>query len=79
MSNIRRERFIKIAEKRINRLLEDFRLFGNCSNKGNYEYNPEEIAAMFQLLDREYAAMKQRFEEEGIKKEFKFNDIQRNH
>ena len=61
--NVRRERFIKIAEKRINRILEDFRLFGNCSNKGNYEYTQEEISAMLN--------------DDGAKKEFKFDDIQR--
>ena len=75
--NVRRERFIKIAEKRINRILEDFRLFGNCSNKGNYEYTQEEISAMFKILEREFAAMKKRFNDDGAKKEFKFDDIQR--
>lgn len=69
MSNIRRERFMKIAEKRVNKILEDFRLLGNCSNKGNYEYTDEEVERIFKAIDKEYAALKKKFSDGGTKRE----------
>lgn len=62
MGNIRRERFVKVAPNRVNKILEDFRLLGNCSNKGNYEYTNEEVQKIFRTLDKEYANLKKRFE-----------------
>ncbi|MDY2913984.1 MAG: hypothetical protein SOV58_05085 [Candidatus Enteromonas sp.] len=69
MSNLRRERFRKIAEKRVNKIFEDFRLLGNCSNKGNYEYTEEEVERIFRAIDKEYAALKKKFSDRGAKKE----------
>ena len=42
----KRERFVRIAEARTNKILEMMRLLGNCSSKGNYEYTEEDIRKM---------------------------------
>jgi len=71
MSNIREERFKKIASKRVNKILEDFRLLSNCSNKGNYEYTEEDILKIFTAIDKEYKKCKNKFYGIKDKEEFK--------
>ena len=57
----KRERFLKLAEKRTNKLLNDLRLLGNCSNKANYEYTDEEVRQMFSSIDSELKRVKALF------------------
>lgn len=38
MSETKKERFIRIAGARTNKILDMIKLLGNCSNIGNYEY-----------------------------------------
>lgn len=68
MSNLKRERFIKIAEKRTNTIIDTLRLLGNCSNKNNYEYTEEQVKQIFNAIDSELKKTKMKFE----KKETKF-------
>ena len=42
----KRERFVRIAEARTNKILEQMRLLGNCSSKANYEYTDDDIKQM---------------------------------
>tara|TARA_Y100000593_G_scaffold88394_1_gene170611 strand:- start:1161 stop:1406 length:246 start_codon:yes stop_codon:yes gene_type:complete len=44
MSKLKRKRFVKVAEFRVNRVLEYFRLIGNLSNKNNYSYTDDDVA-----------------------------------
>lgn len=71
MSNIREERFKKIAVKRVNKILEDLRLLGNCANKGNYEYSEDEVKKIFLAIDKEYQKCKNKFYGVKDKEEFK--------
>jgi len=59
--NVRRERFIKIAENRTNKILETLRLLANCSNKSNYEYSEEDINEIFNAIERELKNTKAAF------------------
>lgn len=68
----RRERFLSVAEKRTNRILEDLRLLGNCSNKSNYSYTPEEVEKMFRSIEEEVDHVKMLFRLNEGKKEFKW-------
>ena len=62
MSNERkRERFVRIAEARTNKILEMMRLLGNCSSKANYEYSDEDIKKIFGALEKEIKNTKNRF------------------
>ena len=69
MSNIRRERFLKIAATRTNKILEDIRLLGNCGNTNNYEYTDDEVNKMFRSIEESLYEAKARFE---IKKKERF-------
>lgn len=57
----KRERFVRIAEARTNKILEMMRLLGNCSSKGNYEYSEEDIKKIFGALERELRNTKNKF------------------
>ena len=45
-SKPKRERFKRIASKRVENLIKDIRTLSNCSNTGNYEYTQEEVDKM---------------------------------
>ncbi len=49
----KRERFVRIAEKRTNKILEQIRLLSNCSNKHNYSYTDEDIKIIFSAIESE--------------------------
>ena len=57
----KRDRFVRLAEARTNKILEMMRLLGNCSSKANYEYSDEDIKKIFNALERELKNTKNRF------------------
>ena len=57
----KRERFVRIAEARTNKILEMMRLLGHCSSQGNYEYTEEDIRKIFGALERELKNTKNKF------------------
>ena len=60
-SETKRDRFVRLAEARTNKILEMMRLLGNCSSKSNYEYSDEDIKKIFNALERELKNTKNRF------------------
>ena len=70
----KRDRFVRVAEARTNKILHQIRLIGNLSNKGVYEYSDQDIEKIFAALEEEIAAQKERFQQEGRKKAFSFAD-----
>ncbi len=71
MNNIKRERFLKIATNRTNKILDDIRLLGNCSNLNNYEYTKEDVEKMFSAIQEALNETKAKFGSEP-KERFKF-------
>lgn len=59
----KRERFLALAESRVNRLLKDIRLVGNLGNRANYHYTSEEVRKMFVAIESEVKAARRRFDE----------------
>ncbi len=57
----KRDRFVRIAEARTNKILDMLRLLGNCSSKSNYEYTDKDIKKIFSTLEREIKDTKNRF------------------
>ncbi len=58
----KRKKFVDIAEKRVNRLINEIRLVGNLSNRSNYEYKEEDVRRIFAALDAELRNARRRFE-----------------
>lgn len=57
----KRERFIRLAEARTNKILEMMRLLGNCSSKANYEYTEDDVKKIFGALEKELKNTKNKF------------------
>lgn len=67
----KRNRFIRIAENRTNKILEQIRLLGNCSNKHNYEYDDEDVKKIFSVIEQELKQSKLKFSSQSNKEKFK--------
>ena len=46
-----RERFVRIAEGRVNRILDALDSLGNCSNKRNYDYSDTDVKKIFSAIE----------------------------
>ena len=57
----KRDRFVRLAEKRVTRAVEAIRLVGNLSERSNYRYTQEEARALLSALEQELGATKSRF------------------
>lgn len=57
-----RERFVHLAEKRVNNAIKVIRLIGNLSNKSNYSYTDKDVDKVFKALEKELKNAKSRFE-----------------
>lgn len=67
----KRERFVRIAENRTNKILEQIRLLGNCSNKHNYDYDEEDVRKIFGVIEQELKEVKLKFSSKSNKEKFK--------
>ncbi len=72
MRKDRRERFVELAENRVNKAIRYLRLVGNLSNKSNYVYDDNDVKKIFSTLEVELRATKSRFEEAAKKSEDTF-------
>ena len=71
-SNIKRERFLRIGESRVNKILNSLENLGKCSNPRNYEYTDEEIRKIFREIERKVKEVKFQFQNKNEKrKKFK--------
>lgn len=57
-----RQKFVQLAEARVNKTLKDIQLIGNLSNRSNYDYTDEDVERIFKALSQEVTACKKRFE-----------------
>jgi len=62
---VKRDRFKRIAGKRVNDLLEKIRLLGNCANTGNYVYTSDEINKIFTTIYENLQDTRKKFKVEG--------------
>ena len=62
MINAKREKFIRLAESRVNKALNDIRLIGNLSNKNNYDYDQADVNKIISTLEQEVRSVKKKFE-----------------
>ncbi len=54
-------RFRRLAEKRVNVILDRLRLLGQLSDRKNYEYTDEQVAKIFRAIEKEIKATKEKF------------------
>lgn len=72
MTDNRHDKFVSLAEKRVNRTLRDLRLVGNLANRKNYEYSDEQARMIIRALKQAVSDVERRFSNgDGERHEFK--------
>ena len=72
----KREKFIRLAERRTNRIIDQLNLLGNLSNTSAYEYTQKDINKMFKAIEEALAESKRKFSRNDGKSDrhFSFDD-----
>lgn len=61
MRETSRQRFIRLAESRVNKLIKTIRLLGNLSNKSNYSFTDNDVEKIFGAIEKELRQAKARY------------------
>jgi hypothetical protein len=61
----KREKFVELAEARVNKALKDIQLIGNLSNRSAYEFSEGDIRKIFATLQKGLDAAKGKFSREN--------------
>jgi hypothetical protein len=69
MSEPKKEKFKRLAIKRVNSLLNTMRLVSNLANKSNYEYSEEEANKILKAISNSFDDLKVKFKSK--KRDFK--------
>ena len=67
-----REKFVELAQNRVNKTLKDIELIGNLSNKSNYSYTEDDAKKIYSVLKSALDEMKARFEIKAAKEKEAF-------
>lgn len=62
MSDTDREKFVRLATKRVSNALKALQLIGNLSNRSNYDYTETDVQKIFKALHDELSASKKKFD-----------------
>ncbi|MCY1556180.1 hypothetical protein D9M68_929100 [compost metagenome] len=57
----KRDKFVRLAEQRVNRALNDIRLIGNLSNRSAYSFTDDDVKKIYKALQKELDQAKARF------------------
>lgn len=57
----KREKFVELAEARVNKTLKDIQLIGNLSNRSAYEFTETDVRKMFSALQKAVESARGRF------------------
>lgn len=68
MKESKADRFRRVADARVNKIIKMIRLLGNCSGTGVYEYTDEQVAYIFSALQSELDKAKRRFRKPSLGK-----------
>ena len=72
-SRDKRDKFIELANKRVNRALKDLELISNLSNRRNYDYDTEQAKKIVKALQSQVDQLKQCFLSEKSNSENNFS------
>lgn len=68
----KRERFVRVAEARTNKIIDMIKLLGNCSSTANYDYTEEDVRKIFAAIEKELKLSRSKFNGTELQKEEKF-------
>lgn len=73
--NSKRNRFEKVASKRVQYIIDKLDLLSNCANRNNYDYSEDDVKKMFAVIRDQVRKAELKFNDEidkRSKKIFKF-------
>ncbi|KCZ83526.1 hypothetical protein HAD_13019 [Hyphomonas adhaerens MHS-3] len=68
----KRDKFVRLAENRVNKAIKDIQLIGNLCNKSAYEYTDEDVKKIFRALQEAVDGSKKRYTEIGSQSRSEF-------
>ena len=68
----KRDKFVRIAEARTNKIINMIQLLGNCSNQSLYEYSQKDVNKIFNTIQAELDEAKKRYSKQDSQKGSKF-------
>ena len=60
-NDMRRKRFVRIVETRVNKILYNLDNLGKCSNKKNYQYSDTDVKRVFGAIEKKVKETKELF------------------
>ncbi len=68
----KRDRFVRLAENRTNKILNMIQLLGNCANTSLYEYTDEDVEKIFTAIENSVKEAKRKYSKAEAVKPAKF-------
>lgn len=68
----KRDKFIRLAEARTNKIIDMLQLLGNCSNSNVYDYTQQDVDKIFSAIETEMREAKKKFNKVESKKSSRF-------
>ena len=68
----KRERFVRLAEARTNKIIDMIKLLGNCSSLSTYEYTQQDVDKIFSAIEYELREAKKKFAKTDANRKTKF-------
>ena len=78
MKESKEDRFCRVAEARVNKIIKMMRLLGNCSNNAVYAFSPEQGDQIFETLQFELKQARKQYIQ-TTKKRFSLSDDSADH
>ena len=68
----KREKFVRLAEARTNKIIDMLQLLGHCSNSSAYDYSQEDVDKIFSAIESEVKEARKKFNKIESKKSTRF-------
>lgn len=68
----KRDKFVRLAEARTNKIIDMLQLLGNCSNTSAYDYTQQDVEKIFSAIENELKEAKKKFNKVESKKSSRF-------
>lgn len=68
----KREKFVRLAEARTNKIIDMIQLLGNCSNANVYDYTQQDVDKIFGAIESELREAKKMFNKVEAKNSSRF-------
>lgn len=68
----KRDKFVRLAEARTNKIINMIQLLGNCANTNAYEYTQQDVDQIFSAIETELREAKKKYQKVESNRTTKF-------